>query len=287
MRLCSYNVKNLFVAGDAGIAQSHYGARPKRQAEIRALARALNRVEADLVAFQEVGSLAALNSVNQLVSDHYPYLSVVPGNSRRGIHLGFASRQPMQLTSHADRSLLDVDQQLIEDYPDAASAKTGVTCSLGLQRDLLRCDLQIDGCQLSVFNLHLKSPNQPAWSRLRADELRQAESRLIARIVTESQQHAAQTAVVMLGDFNDLWPSAALLPLDEAGLIQVGFATAADNLRSFWPRAITIDHILVNAVAAQWLVPDSAMIHDAKSFRRGSDHCPVSVDLQVPLSSAL
>ena len=287
MRLCSFNVKNLFVAGDAGIAQSHYGARPKRQAEIRALARALSRVDADLVAFQEVGSLAALGSVNDLLSHPYPYLGVVPGNSRRGIHLGFASRLPMTLTSHADRCLFDTDQQVIEDYPDAASVTTGLTCPLGLQRDLLRCDVQVDGERLSVFTVHLKSPNQPRWSRLRADELRQAESRLIARIVTESQQQDEQTAIVMLGDFNDLWPSAALLPLDQAGLVRVGFSPAADQLRSFWPRAITIDHILVNAAAAQWLVPDSAMIHDAKSFRRGSDHCPVSVDLQVPVSSAL
>jgi endonuclease/exonuclease/phosphatase family metal-dependent hydrolase len=287
VRLCSFNVKNLFLDGDAGIARSQYGARPKRRAEIRALARALNSVQPDLVAFQEVGSLAALNSVNELVSDPYPHLAVVPGNSQRGIHLGFASRQPMILTSHADRRLLGSDEQILEDHPDAASAASGAVCSLGLQRDLLRCDLAVAGCRLSVFNTHLKSPNQPRWSRLRADQLRQAESRLIARIVQELEQHDSDLPIVVLGDFNDLWPSDALLPLQDGGLMKVDFAPAAAALRSFWPKSITIDHILVNASAGAWLVPDSAMIHDVKSFRRGSDHCPVSVDLEAPVSSLL
>lgn len=287
MKLCSFNVQNLFAPGDAGIARSQYGARPKRRAEIRALARALNGVDADLVAFQEVGSVAALQSVNELCSEPYPHLSIVPGNSQRGIHLGFASRLPMSLTSHVDRTLFDADQQVLEDHPDSASAAAGVVSPLGLQRDLLRCDLEIAGRRLSVFNMHLKSPNQPRWSRLRADQLREAESRLIARIVLESEQCDPDVPIVLLGDFNDLWPSAALLPLEQAGLICVEYACATGNPRSFWPKAITIDHILVNAVAAAWLVPDSAMIHDVKSFRRGSDHCPVSVDIEVPASSTL
>jgi endonuclease/exonuclease/phosphatase family metal-dependent hydrolase len=291
VRLCTFNVRNLFLAGDPGTLSGAYGARPKRRAEIRALARALNRVDADLVGFQEVGSLAALGAVNELLTTPYPFLYLLPGNSRRGIHLAFASRRPLTVTSHAERTLRDDGGGVLEDYPDAESARSGSLAPLTLQRDLLRCDFG-DGLKLCVFNVHLKSPNQPRWCRLSAEALRTAECRLIAEIVAENDR--AGQGIVVLGDCNDVWPSSALSALQEVGLKRVateGETLSADDVpstadqtsaTSYWPRAINIDHIMLNTVAADWLDAGSAIVHDAKSFRRGSDHCPVSVDLLLP-----
>jgi endonuclease/exonuclease/phosphatase family metal-dependent hydrolase len=285
MRLASFNVKNLFLAGDAGIALTRFGARAKRRAELRALARALTRVDADLVALQEVGSLAALCAVNELLTDPYPYLRVVPGNSSRGIALAFASRKPIEVVSHAERVLTDEDRRPLCDYPNAAAAQREEPEALRLQRDLLRCDISCDGIDLSVFNVHLKSPNQPRWCLLSAEQLRAAECRLIAEIVTDFQQLHAQRPVALLGDFNDLWPSAALAALDSAGLIHIDYH-GANKAGTFWPAGLTIDHLLANAAMARMVVPDSAVIHDLASLRRGSDHCPVSVDLELSIAQA-
>ena len=219
------------------------------------------------------------------MSSPYPYLYLLPGNSRRGIHLAFASRCPLTVTSHAERPLRDECGRVLEDYPDAASAQSGLLEPLALQRDLLRCDFG-GGLKLSVFNVHLKSPNQPRWCRLGAEELRRAECRLVAEIVAENEE--AGQGIVLLGDCNDVWPSSSLSALQDVGLERVTAAGAPGEppvAASYWPRAITIDHIMLNAVAAGWLDSGGAIVHDAKSFRRGSDHCPVSVDLLLPSDS--
>lgn len=277
MRLGSYNVKNLFLADDPGIALTEFGARPKRRAELRALARALNHVDADVVALQELGSRAALSALNNLLTQPYPFLSVVPGNSSRGIQLGFASRLPMTVHSHADQVLTSPGGDPLMDYPNAVAARQKQPSVLRLQRDLLQADIELDGVALSVFTVHLKSPNQPRWCRLSAAELRTAECRLIARLLTEFQQQQPDRAVVLLGDFNDTWPSPALAALEAAGFEFLSFSGSADT-GTFWPAGLIIDHILVNAVARGHLIPDSARVHDKASFRRGSDHCIVSVD---------
>jgi endonuclease/exonuclease/phosphatase family metal-dependent hydrolase len=236
------------------------------------------KVDADLVAFQEVGSHAALGAVNDLLTHPYPHLAVVPGNSTRGIQLAFASRMPVEVSSHADRILPGRDGKPVSDYPNAAAAGRREAVELRLQRDLLRGDVNCNGVDLSVFNVHLKSPNQPRWCRLTAAELRAAECRLIASIVRDFQTQQPQRPVLLLGDFNDQWPSQALAELNPAGLERIEYQDP-DKVGTFWPAGLTIDHVLVNPAAARILVPDSAVIHDTASLRRGSDHCAVSVDL--------
>lgn len=285
MRLASFNVKNLFLAGDAGIALTKFGARAKRRPELRALATALINLDADLIALQEVGSHAALTALNDLLTHPYPHLAVVPGNSTRGIQLAFASRVPIQVFSHADRVLFDRAGKPVTDFPNAAAAQRQEPVELRLQRDLLRCDISWDGIDLSVFNVHLKSPNQPRWCLLSAADLRAAECRLIARIIQDFQIQQPHRPVLLLGDFNDLWPSDALAELQPAGLEHIDYHSPS-KAGTFWPAGLTIDHVLANPAAARMLIPESALIHDLGKLRRGSDHCPVSVDLS-PVSDQL
>lgn len=280
MRLASFNVKNLFLPGDAGIALTKFGARPKRRAELRALARALIKVDADLVVLQEVGSHDALSAVNDLLTHPYPHLTVLPGNSMRGIHLAIASRVPINVTSHAERFLPARDGTPVFDYQDAAAAGRNEAREMRLQRDLLRCDVTLAGVELSVFNVHLKSPNQPRWALLSAADLRAAECRLIAGVLRDCQDRQPERPIILLGDFNDLWPSDPLAELHPAGLTRIDY-TGPDKAGTFWPAGLTIDHIFANPAAARLLVPDTARIHDLASLRRGSDHCAVSVDLQL------
>lgn len=196
LRVATFNVRNLFLPGSLDFKQGQ-GATVKRRAELRGLARGLELAAADVVALQEVGSLAALAAVNQLLSQPYPYLYLTPGNSVRGIHLAFASRFPGSLTSHQHLELLDERGEVLEDYATAADAAIEKAQVLRLQRDLLRLDLSIDDRPISLFNLHLKSPNQPRWCRLTAQELRSAECRLVASVTAQFETEQPGAALVL------------------------------------------------------------------------------------------
>jgi endonuclease/exonuclease/phosphatase family metal-dependent hydrolase len=284
IRVATFNVCNLFLPGSLDLGQGQ-GATVKRRAELRALARGLELADADVVALQEVGSLAALAAVNQLLSQPYPYLYLIPGNSVRGIHLAFASRFPGSLSSHRHLDLRDERGEVLEDYATAADAAMDTAKVLRLQRDLLRLDLCINDRPISLFNLHLKSPNQPRWCRLTAQELRLAECRLVAGVTEQFETEQPGSALLVLGDFNDPWPAAALQPLAALGLRRPQRHTAASSAESYWPRAITIDHILLNAAALELSLDSGWQVIDDKRARRGSDHCPVVLELQIPDAS--
>jgi len=284
-RVATFNMKNLFLPGGSVGQPAIQGALPKRRAELRALARALQLADADVVALQEVGSITALEAVNQLLAEPYPHLLMLPGNSARGIHLAYASRVPANVVSHRELRLLDDAGRELEDHTSVDDAAAGQMSPLKLQRDLVRLDCELQdrpaATQLTLFNVHLKSPNQPAWARLSAQDLRCAECRLIARVVSDFAVRYPRAAIVILGDFNAEWQAAALEPLRQAGFSCADGALSASLPASFWSLGLTIDHILVNAIAAERIVTGSLNVINDKRCRRGSDHAPVLVDLAL------
>ncbi len=275
-RVATYNLKNLFLDTGSAILNAKRRARPKRRVELRALARTIGRLDADLLAVQEVGDGAALTAVNELLGQPYPHLEVVPGNSDRGIHLGFLSRVPVSLTSHAELLLADAHGQPLADFATAADAEAGLETPLRLQRDLLRCDV-LDGA-LTVYNVHLKSPNQPRWRRLDAATVRAAEARLIAGVLAAPLAER-ERALLLVGDFNEGSDGEALAPLRRAGLHDVA-GKDAEQVPTFWPACARIDHVFANTTALRRVEGD-LQVHASRRARRASDHFPVSVALRL------
>ncbi|MFV2089978.1 MAG: hypothetical protein ACC642_04935 [Pseudomonadales bacterium] len=97
MRLATYNVKNLFRDGAAE--------RAKPDREFSSLVGSVNKLGADVLLLQEVGSRAALNELNARLKSPYGHADVLLGNSDRDIHLAILSRHPFCLTSHRERTL--------------------------------------------------------------------------------------------------------------------------------------------------------------------------------------
>lgn len=275
IRIASYNLHNLFLAGEGPV-------KPAKQ--VRPLARMIEQVDADVLVVQEAGSTASLEALNQRLAQPYPVCEVVPGNSNRSIHLGVLARVPVRLKSHRDVQLLDQQGRPLEYYADDAAAAARRTSPLGFFRDLLRVELDAGaGRPLALFGVHLKSRTNQPWQLHAADVMRQAECRAICTLIGAYRRRHADALIALLGDFNDLLSSAALAPLKSLGLhdpLGEQLRRAGRNPATYWPkRRMRIDHILVSAELRRWALPDGAVIHISHMARTASDHYPVSLML--------
>ena len=169
VRVASYNVKNLFMNRDI---DSGSRTRPKSERSLAALAESLERMEADVVAFQELSSQETLEKdllSRRGLAEKYPHVAWTKGNDERGIRVGIISKYPFTMTeSHADHVI-----------PFADGSGEGK-----FSRDLLRVDINTDSdpeADLSVYTTHFKSrrpadpgPLRGAWAAGRARRHRRA-----------------------------------------------------------------------------------------------------------------
>jgi endonuclease/exonuclease/phosphatase family metal-dependent hydrolase len=280
VRIASYNVRNLLAADEAALA----GVPVKTEKEILALAGTIDAVRADVLLLQEVGSRQILASLNDRLARPYPYLDVQPGNSPRGIHLAIMSREPYDLTSHREATLLDEAGDALHEYDSEADAAAARLRPVRFQRDLMLAEISLDDAPtVALFNVHLKSRTNRPWRRLAADVIRAAEVRHLSAVVSDYVTAHPRRPLVIGGDFNDTRSSPALAPLfalplsDPMGEV---LARTGRNPSTYWPkRRMRLDLLLLSPSARSRLVPGSEKIHAGTRARRASDHYPVSIDL--------
>ena len=280
MRIASYNVRNLFNAREAG----ERGIPPRSEADAGALAGTIAAVNADVLLLQEVGSVTALEEINDLLGAPYPFLDVPESNSNRGIHLAILSREPFELKSFGERTLTDTNGVVLEEYETEDDASADSAMPLKVQRDLMLAEVAVDGLgTLAIFNVHLKSKTNRAWRRLAADVIRAAECRLLADVITRYLADHPARPVMLVGDFNDTRGSDALAPVFELPITDpLGDSLEGTNQNpsTYWPkRRMRLDFVLTSETARRLLVPGSEQIHRSQRARRASDHYPVSVEL--------
>ena len=280
--MCTYNVRNLFLAApDAGPADpAIQGEKPAK--EFKALAGTIAKVAADVVCLQEVGSRYALERLNDALVTPYPHLDLVPGNSNRGIHLAVLSRVPMQLTSHRHHRLSTADGEPMFEYDSAEGALADRLQPLLFQRDVLLVELTIGAdTTFAVFNTHLKSRTNMPWRAHGSDDVRAAEARELARILRRYLDAHPLRPVLLVGDFNDTKHSDALMAIADLGLTDpLGDELGKNNANptTYWPkRRMRIDFILASAGAYRQVVAGSGCIHASQMAARASDHYPVSM----------
>ncbi len=280
MRIASYNVQNLFDETDAGAN----GGAVKTPAALKALSGTIEALRADVILLQEVGSHRVLNRVNDALKRPFPFTSVLPGNSDRGIHLGILSREPFELTSHRTLTLWDESGMALLEYASEADAAAERATPVRIQRDLMLAEVDLaDQGVLALFNVHLKSKTNRPWRRLAADDIRAAEVREVAARIGEYLLEHADRLVILGGDFNDLRSSAILRPIFDLPLsdpLGESLAASGSNPSTYWPkRRMRLDFLLLGETARDRMVGDSATIHASQRARRGSDHYPISIDL--------
>jgi endonuclease/exonuclease/phosphatase family metal-dependent hydrolase len=236
-------------------------------ARLRAYAE---RLAADVIALQEVdGPLAAARVFDAAAYDfHFPAESDVQ-------RTGFAWRKGLQVTRNPDLMALDL-------RPTARrSLRRGADITLH----------GANGARLRLLSIHLDggcsqgSIRQPNSSDCQS--LGQ-QAQILAEWITERRRE--NMPFVILGDFNRRFSrDDDMLPLLNAAS---PMRRATEGLSNpCWSRdgqgRAFIDHILLGLRAADWLVKDSFRVfsygeRDPALRDVISDHCPISVRLQLP-----
>ena len=237
---------------------------PYRQdADWNALALTASHLDADIVAVQEVTDEAALRRLfpaprYRLVMSHAPIAQ----------NVGLVLRAPWIVTAHATL-----------DAFDRSATHGGHPLRPGL-------DVTISNGQetLRLLVVHLKSG---CWERSWNEKdhscpILREQIDLIADWMTERDDEGEAYSV--LGDFNRRFtpqdPYYLQMTQDmKVTLVTAGLSSPCEGGTYF------IDHIVLGGAARNWLIPDSLRVRTYREFdpaRLLSDHCPVSVRLNMP-----
>ncbi|WP_431269868.1 endonuclease/exonuclease/phosphatase family protein [Dankookia sp. P2] len=268
LKLASWNLAwlTLRAYGDPELPR---GLPVRNPGDLELLARYAKRLDADVVALQEVdGPEAAAR-----VFDPGVYAFFFP--AERDIQrAGFAVRRSLAATQNPDLEALDL-------HPRARfSLRRGTDITL-----------QAGSQQLRLLSIHLDAGCRDAALATPGRDCEQLsrQAGILAGWAAERQREGIPFAI--LGDFNRALAGGEddflriLAPAGPLRRATEGFSDPcwAGTRR---PRRF-IDHILLGGAAAEWLVPDSLRVmvyaeRDPAWRERLSDHCPLSLRLRLP-----
>ena len=232
LRIGTFNVENLltrhrFEAGgrtetQAAMSLFHFPRADERDAVERSLAVALEddkrqmtalaiaEAKADLWMLQEVDSLASLqaffaNYVHRIADHRYGHFTLLDGNDRRNIDIGFAARR--DLPGLRQVSVISHKQMSFEQAgvygPDIAAFGIRPDDKV-FARDCLAVTLDFGDRELTLFGCHFKSMNNGREDGRSATlPIRRAEALAVRRIVRERfGSDWRQANWIVLGDLN-------------------------------------------------------------------------------------
>ncbi len=253
---------------------------PKAREELEQIAAAIRKMNADVIAFQEVENEQTLRAfVHELLGGmKYRHVVVSPTNSMHGLNLGVISRLPIDsFTSHRHRTL---------NMPDPTQRRR-------FARDVLRVRIDTPAQRhLDLYVVHFKSkydseedPESKQW--------RLAEARATRRIVDEALAADPSAWVLLLGDLNDAPDSGTLRSLLKRGgpeapkpLLDLHEKLPARRRVTYLRgrHRGTVDYMLASPALAERLVRGSARVLDDPSVLDGSDHAPLFASFNSGLS---
>lgn len=231
-KVATWNVENLFRFS------TQFG--PKTKAEydqkLSNLAAAILNLAPDLLALQEIGSPEAFEDLLKQLGNLYPHRQLSTNPDGRGIRVGFFSK-------------LEIRQfEEIVEFPDAGlpsvpafNAQGELAETTGLSRGALRIVVEpVQNFSLSLITTHLKSkllsfpgPNgRTRFSPRNEDERsrtagfallkRTAEAVALRVKANEILQSSNSSALVLLGDLNDVTDAATTQILNGPGGSEIG-----------------------------------------------------------------
>lgn len=278
LRIVTWNIEHL--AADNG-----KGCKPRTEQEITALQHYAKSLDADVIAFQEVGSIQALETVfdksqwQLILSDRKDS----PSYTCRGN--GLTSTQ--QKVAFAVKKPLNVEK--VVHHKQFSDIQMGLRSGLEVQ-------IGYQGKTIDLLNVHLKSG-------CFVDDYRRSDKKsckLLAKQVPlldnwVETKSAEQANFIVLGDFNhrltapynrvsrDLYYPNGLADKAPNDLSKATFFNANQMLTGCHPYyPAPIDHILVSNTLKQKYVQGSVKFHyfdNMKPKEMLSDHCALSIDL--------
>lgn len=274
LRVATYNVENYTLADRIvqGVFQPAY---PKSEDAKAALRSVIRRLDADVLALQEIGGekfLAEL--VRDLKAEGlvYPFaLALEASDPERQIAV--LSRLPvLETRSYTDLTFTYFGQ------PET------------VKRGLLECRFDSSAGPWALFVVHLKSRYTEREDDPASAQRRLGEARVIRDRILSLTREASAARYLILGDFNDGLHSPVLRALMARGKTDIARPLpAGDSDGETWTHRFAkedtytrVDHILIAPAMQSWVQGTGAVILDGADTRAASDHRPVMVTLRPP-----
>ncbi|MGH7133428.1 MAG: endonuclease/exonuclease/phosphatase family protein [Phycisphaerales bacterium] len=318
-RLATYNVENLYwskakakdakpadgkPAPDAKPGNDEGGTGPKSDAACRAVAAAIKRIDADVLAVQEIESLETLTAFRDkyLSGQGYDFIASIDAGDPRGIECAVLSRFPLsgaKVYLHEKLEGVHPEKLGRDANPEAGKPlimkrsplQVTVTIPAAKIAELLKIQdaaaADVKDYQLTLFSVHHKSGREFGF-------LRAAEAKRTAEIANGLLKEYPGLNVVVLGDCNAQGKEAAIEAYIAAGFTDLfGDRQREDATTITHSSGRAIDHIFFNPDAAKEIAPGSRFVLGTADRPKGSDwrttpapsdwasdHYPVVVDLR-------
>lgn len=261
LKLATWNLAWLTTrpAGDRDLPRDLQAREPGDTDRLRGYAA---RLAADVIALQEVDGPEAA----ALVLDPADWRFFFP-EERDVQRAGIAVRRSVPARQHPDLAALDLHGGA------RFSLRRGVDVTVGQGPSALR-----------LLSVHLNAGCREPDDAGRECESLARQAGILAGWI-EARQRAGE-AFAIAGDFNRRFDrDPAILPaLERAAPLT---RATAGRSNPCWGGRPFIDHILLGGAAREWMVPGSLRVlvyaEQGREWRRRlSDHCPVSVTLDIP-----
>ena len=271
LTVATYNIENLFDVFDDPYTADE-GTRVKPRAELEKVATLLRKIDADVVAFEEIENEQVLKAfVTEMLGDMgYKYVAAATSNDGRGIRTAVASRLPIEsITSYRHLDLtLEGDER-----------------TWRFARDLMHVKLKVSDTQsLHTFVVHLKSKRDDGADKQGAN-WRLAEATMARKIIGDLVQKDPKAWIIMTGDFNDTPESTPIQKLLSGELLTDLHASLEGEAAITYlkkPYRSRIDYILTSPALTKRVIKGSPrVVNDDVEMIAGADHAPVVATFDV------
>jgi endonuclease/exonuclease/phosphatase family metal-dependent hydrolase len=265
LKLATWNIEWLTLRQPGDPALPRDVVRTRAPADFAALHQYADRLNADVIAFEEVDGAEVAARV--FAPDHYT-LHLTGDHVTQ--HTGFAVRKGLEFSVNPDLTSLNV---YAADAPYPLRSGADITLRLGANR-------------LRLLAVHLKTgcrEDRPERSKRPACATLAAQIPPLQAWIAARQQEGMP--FVIMGDFNR-WMDGDDPVIAELRLAAPLVRATEGQADPCWGGGRFIDHILAGGAASRWMQPETlrVMVYretDQAAKERLSDHCPVSVMLRV------
>lgn len=268
LRLATFNIEGLFGPGSET---------PSSEAHLTTIADAIQAIDADILALQDVESLETVEWFREayLPDMGYEHIVSLDVGHKRGIENALLSRHPIEM-SRVWKSL-----KLGGKHPTTAGGEPNPYASqpIRFRRSPLMVKLTLpaddtrNGNPLTLFVLEHKGGD-------RFDYWREAEAKAIVRLA-----HAVGMSepIIILGSFHTAPTDAAMQTYLAGGFMD---AIGVDSESTRWATETSgdrTDYILTNRVAMSIVDPNTGFVlgGDLASLQRETTHLPLVVGIQL------
>lgn len=294
IRVATYNLENLFddkddpaISGELDDADD-----TKPDAEKKGLAAVIKRLDADVIAVEEIENNDALVEFrdNYLKGMGYDYVKSIGPGDERGIEQGILSRFPIKDAKVWEN--IDLGGTHPEYAGDRPNKLAGQPLKTRRSPFMATVEVPADKAggtayDLTLFVVHHKSSRGMEYWR-------EAEAKKFSAMVDEIEAANPKQNIVVLGDFNAEQTDESVQIWLRSGFECVSCAhpDSMDPAHISHASGRTIDMILVNPALKHEVVPNSTFVLATPQLPAGadwkttpkpdgyaSDHMPVAIDL--------